>query len=81
MGHGHIAAGGGSVESNDRTSFSLSLSLTPSRALSLSLIQVRAGAALNRMTGPLLGGESGRDLIQGKDFGGITVLLSCCMYV
>ena len=26
--------------------------------------EVRAVAALNRMTGPLMGGESGRDLIQ-----------------
>lgn len=44
---------------------------TPMRETSIQ-DEVRAVAALNRMTGPLMGGESGRDLIQGKDFGGIT---------
>lgn len=44
---------------------------TPMRQTSIQ-DEVRAVAALNAMTGPLMGGESGRDLIENKDFGGIT---------
>jgi len=36
------------------------------------LDEVKSVAALNAMTGPLMGGESGRELIENKDFGGMT---------
>ena len=68
---GSYTPGGATPAMGGETPGGARVARTPMRQTSLQ-DEVRAVAALNAMTGALHGGESGREMIEAKDFSGLT---------